>query len=100
MKIRDGLKETINGKIVLLNKYVIEEERSFPNSPLRNTITLSLNNQKTVKCSWCERMNTNWCWNCEKPHCDKHAKAVFIACLVNTLCEDCSKELEKINELR
>jgi hypothetical protein len=48
------------------------------------------------KCYACEKTNTNFCWNCEKPHCDDHARAIFTYPLVNTLCLECAQELENL----
>lgn len=94
MEIRENLKEILRGEKVFLTKLTIEEEKCFPNSLLNNVLIVG--DQERVKCFWCNKSNTSWCWNCESPHCNNHSRAILIReGLINTLCLDCSEEFEK-----
>ena len=97
MKIRDEIKDVLRGKIVV-SKYNMEEESKFKDSPLNNMLSLNLKDFKLKKCSYCEDLCTNYCWNCEKPHCNKHAHAVFSFPMINTLCVECFNDLIKDKE--
>ncbi|MFA5723663.1 MAG: hypothetical protein WC979_05375 [Candidatus Pacearchaeota archaeon] len=92
-KLNQHLINALSGTRVLITQLSIEEEKSFSDSPLNFTIPIKLDNSKIVKCSCCENSNTNWCWNCERPHCDKHGRAVYCGFMINTLCLDCAKKL-------
>jgi len=99
MELTNQLLNTLSGLRIAVTKYTIEQEKSFCNSPLNNVLSIRLKNSEVVKCYCCNRDNTNWCWNCNKPHCDKHARAVLIpvgySFMINTLCSDCADILIK-----
>lgn len=98
MKIREDIKHILSGQEILITKFSISKEKKLGNEIINNSINIKLGNIKLTKCKWCKENNTNWCWNCEKPHCDKHAKSIMIKNIpiINTLCLDCAKEFEKL----
>lgn len=97
MKIKKEIKEVLSGRMALLTKLSIQDEKKFLNSPLNNAIPIRFKNFKECNCFWCKNVRTNFCWNCNKPHCDKHARAIFFPVgIINTFCLECSKELKKL----
>ncbi len=95
MKIRDDLKEVLGGTTILLSKFTYNEERQYEDSPLRDAIPIRFGKSPPVKCCLCENPNIDWCWNCNKPHCGDHSRTIMFINIMNTLCLECAKELEK-----
>lgn len=93
--INNQLLKAMSGLRIAISKLSIEQEKNFCDSPLNTALSFRFDNSQVVKCYCCDSDNTNWCWNCEKPHCDKHAKAVFCGFMINTLCSDCAERLIK-----
>lgn len=77
-----------------LTMFTIEEEKKYSDSPFHSAIKVGDN--KVCKCHWCEEDNTNYCWNCDKPHCDSHARGVLVFPMLNTFCLECADEFLKI----
>ena len=96
-KIRSELKNVLAGKTIMLTKLSIENEKKFADSPFTTSLPITFKSFREAKCFWCENPRTNFCWNCERPHCDKHARAIFFPTLhiINTFCLECAEELEK-----
>ena len=95
MELRNEIKNILGGSIVRVTKYTMEEEEKFKDSPLNNILSVTFKDFKRVKCNFCNNICNNYCWNCEKPHCKKHAHAIFTFPIVNTLCIECFNDLQK-----
>lgn len=97
MKIREEIIDALGGKKVALTDLTLDKEVLYSDSPFRNALDIKLTDaDKKVKCYECKNININWCWNCEKAHCQKHSRGIFVYPLVLTMCLECAKELEKI----
>ena len=96
MKLRPEVLAIMNKKSIL-SRLTMEEESKYKDSPLYNVINIIAKDMEYVTCYKCKRTNNNLCWNCEKPHCSKHAKSIFFPQirLINTFCLKCCKLLEK-----
>lgn len=91
MRVREEIKGLLHGGMV--NQVTISEERKHKDSPIHDCISIPLAENKKTMCAFCKKTNTNYCWNCEKAHCDDHAYLVFNKGFMNTFCTECYKDL-------
>ena len=92
MKIRAEILSILSGRQFMLLKY--------KDALVNEALKIKTDNAKPVKCYACEKTCSNWCWNCEKPHCDEHAVYLLFHRfpIMLTFCLECNKEFIKLIE--
>jgi len=99
MELRDDIKWVLAkiGKIGI-TRGSIAYEKGFSDSPFNHMIEIPMKDQRFTQCYNCGKNNTNWCWNCERPHCDDCAVAIFAFPSIFTMCFECADSLLKFNK--
>ena len=59
-----------------------------------------LDENRVIKCSWCDFPNIDWCWNCEIPICENHLFVINFPDqrLAFGVCEDCRLHFVKYQQ--
>ena len=83
---------------VLISNLPISEEMKYPDSLLYHAICINVGKKPigSEKCFFCEKLNIDWCWNCERPICREHAYLVFLPLGgLFCICKDCREDILK-----
>lgn len=98
MEIKPHIIEAINKNKIILSKLSLQEEMKHLDSPLNSAIFIPFECMEITKCTFCNKQNIDYCWNCELPICQNHARTVFF--IINRmgalLCPLCAEELSKL----